>query len=67
MKRTYIVEKMMCAGCVRAIDTQLAKVDSIAYNVNLPTKTVEVDFFGEVDDHKVIKAIKAAGYNAMRL
>lgn len=67
MTRTYIVSKMMCAGCVRSIDSQLAKVKNISYQINLEGKTVIVDFIGEVDDHVVINAIKNAGYTAARL
>ena len=67
MTRTYIVNKMMCGGCVRAIDSQLAKVKDISYQINLEEKTVVVDFIGSIDDHKVISAIKNAGYVTARL
>ncbi len=67
MTRTYIVNKMMCNGCVNNIDRSLAKVDNIAYTIDLNTRTVVVDFNGEVNDAKVIGAIKKAGYEASRL
>lgn len=58
---------MMCGGCARAIDGKLNKVDNISYDINVEERTVVVDFHGPVDDNKVIKAIKAAGYDAARL
>ena len=67
MTRTYIVEKMMCGGCVRNIDAALSKVKSISYTINLETRTVVVDFVDKVDDNKVINALKKAGYEAHRL
>ncbi len=67
MTRTYVVAKMMCNGCARAIDSQLQKVKDISYNINVEDRTVAVDFIGNVDDNKVIRAIKAAGYEAHRL
>jgi len=67
MTRTYVVAKMMCSGCARAIDGQLQKVKDISYNISVEDRTVAVDFIGNVDDNKVIRAIKAAGYEAHRL
>ncbi|MDY0214319.1 MAG: heavy metal-associated domain-containing protein [Bacilli bacterium] len=67
MKRTYIVPKMMCGGCQKAIDAKLMNVSGISYEINLENKTVVVYFNGEIDDHKVISAIRNAGYEAARL
>ncbi len=67
MKRTYIVAKMMCSGCARAIDSKLARVKNISYEINVEDRTVTVYFTGAVDDHKVISAIRNAGYDATRL
>lgn len=58
---------MMCNGCVNNIDRGLAKVNGIAYTIDLSARTVVIDFNGEVNDAKVISAIKKAGYDATRL
>ena len=67
MKRTYIVAKMMCSGCAKAIDSKLARVKNISYEINVEERTVVVYFNDKVDDHKVINAIRNAGYEASRL
>lgn len=67
MERTYIVEKMMCNDCVRNINNALDKVEGISYSVDLASKSVVVNFQGEVNDALVIGAIGRAGYSAMRL
>lgn len=67
MTRTYIVAKMMCSGCARSIDSKLNKVKDISYEINVEDRTVVVDFVGKVDDSKVIRAIRKAGYDAHRL
>ncbi|MFA7449717.1 MAG: heavy metal-associated domain-containing protein [Bacilli bacterium] len=67
MKRTYIVAKMMCSGCARAIDAKLSKVKDISYEIDVEDRTVTVYFTGNIDDSKVITAIKNAGYEAHRL
>lgn len=67
MKRTYIVAKMMCSGCARAIDAKLSRVKDISYEIDVEAKTVTVYFAGNVDDSKVITAIRNAGYEAHRL
>lgn len=67
MKRTYVVAKMMCSGCAKAIDGKLSRFKDISYEINVEDRTVTVYFVDKVDDSKVITAIRNAGYEAHRL
>lgn len=68
MKKQYQVEGMTCAACVAAVEKSVKKIDGVDnVEVNLLTKTMEVDF----DDHKItdaniISAVSKAGYSATR-
>lgn len=57
----------MCGGCVRAISNKLSQVENISFDIDLEGRTVKVDFQDKVDDNKVLRAIKSAGYDAARL
>lgn len=61
--QTFNVEKMMCGGCVSAVEKALQRLDGVEkVVVDLDTKTATVD--GSVDSDRVIAALTEAGYPA---
>lgn len=61
--QTFNVEKMMCGGCVSAVEKALQALDGVEkVVVDLDAKTATVD--GSVDSDRVIAALTEAGYPA---
>ncbi len=61
--QTFNVEKMMCGGCVSAVEKALQVLDGVEkVVVDLDAKTATVE--GSVDADKVITALTEAGYPA---
>ena len=61
--QTFNVEKMMCGGCVSAVEKALTALDGVEkVEVDLEAKQARVD--GSVDAEAVIAALTEAGYPA---
>jgi len=61
--QTFNVEKMMCGGCVSAVEKALQALDGVErVEVDLEAKQAKVE--GAVDADAVIAALIAAGYPA---
>ncbi len=60
---TFNVEKMMCGGCVSAVEKALQALDGVEQvEVDLEAKQAKVE--GSVDAEAVIAALTEAGYPA---
>lgn len=65
MKEQFKVEGMTCAACVSAVEKAVSKVDGVSnVEVNLLTKSMNVDYDDATDTSKIIDAVKNAGYSA---
>ncbi|MFI2811490.1 heavy metal translocating P-type ATPase [Microbulbifer sp. JSM ZJ756] len=64
--RTFRLEGVTCAGCVRKIENSLGAVEGVAEaRVNLADRTLQVS--GEASDAECIAAVESAGYGAERV
>lgn len=62
---TLSVPDMMCDGCAKAVESALAKLDSVkGADVSLDSKTVTVDLDDGGPVETLVAAIAAAGYSA---
>ncbi len=61
---TVMIENMQCAGCAAGVKKAVNGVDTnAAITIDLATK--RVDIASLTDNHKIIDAIKSAGYAAV--
>jgi len=61
--RTFRIDGMTCASCVRRVETAIGRVEGVeSASVNLATGSANVVFDQKADTSTVIAAIKAAGY-----
>ncbi len=64
MKKTYKIEGMTCASCVRTIEKSVSKIEGASnVSVNLTTEKLMVEFENDLSND-VIKAVSDAGYKA---
>lgn len=63
MKKTMIVDGMMCQNCVRHVKNALEGVDGvIGANVDLDSKSAEIEMSQEIADEVLFNAVKEEGY-----
>ena len=63
MKKTILVDGMMCMHCVSHVKTALEKVDGVkSAEVSLENKTAVVELSEEVEDSVLLAAVTEAGY-----
>ena len=63
MKKTILVDGMMCMHCVGHVKTALEKVDGVkSAEVSLENKTAVVELAKEVEDSVLLAAVTEAGY-----
>ncbi len=63
MKKTILVDGMMCAHCAKHVKDALEKVGGVkSAEVNLENKTAVVELEGEVADEVLLDAVTEAGY-----
>jgi Cu+-exporting ATPase len=64
MKKTFNIEGMTCASCVRTIEKSVENVDGASnISVNLTTEKMSVEFDNDLTNN-VLKAVSDAGYKA---
>ncbi len=64
MKKTYQIEGMTCASCVRNVEKSVSKIEGASnVSVNLTTERMFVEFDDDLTND-VIKAVSDAGYKA---
>ncbi len=63
VKKTFAVEGMHCASCVRVIERKLKKVEGVTdAKVNLATNKATVRYKDHVSEHSLAAAVKTGGY-----
>ena len=63
MKKTILVDGMMCRHCVKHVKDALEKVDGVkSAEVSLENKTAVVELEREVDSDVLLAAVTEAGY-----
>ena len=63
MKKTILVDGMMCQHCVKHVHDALLKVDGVKEaEVSLENKTAVVELKSEVQDEVLLAAVRDAGY-----
>lgn len=64
-KQEYNVEGMTCASCVAHVSKAISNIEGVKdVNVNLMTHKAFVTFEDEIDNMRVIEAVKNSGYEA---
>lgn len=64
-KQEYNVEGMTCASCVAHVSKAISNIEGVKdVNVNLMTHKAFVTFEDEIDNVRVIEAVKNSGYEA---
>lgn len=68
MKKTMIVDGMMCQNCVRHVKNALEGVDGvISANVDLNSKSAEIEMSQEIADEVLFNAVKEEGYTPLEI
>ena len=63
MKKTILVDGMMCMHCVKHVKDALEKVDGVKKaEVSLENKTAVVELTKEVENDVLLAAVTDAGY-----
>ena len=63
MKKTILVDGMMCQHCVKHVKDALEKVDGVkSAEVSLENKTAVVELEREVENEVLLAAVTEAGY-----
>ncbi len=66
MTATYQVKGMTCDHCVRAVRTELSRIDGVSnVNVDLATGVVTVESAALIPDDAVRAAVDEAGYEVV--
>jgi len=67
LEKSFKIQGMTCAACVRAVERAVNKVDGIdEVNVNLATEKMVVKYDEEkVSENQIVETVKKAGYEAL--
>jgi Cu+-exporting ATPase len=67
VEKSFKINGMTCAACVRAVDKSVNKLEGVeAVNVHLATEKMTVNFNDDkVNEDKIIGAVDKAGYEAL--
>ena len=67
MKKTMIVEGMMCVRCKGRVEKVLNAIEGVQAEVDLAAKTATITLTGEVADDVLIAAVTDAGFKVVSL
>ncbi len=68
MKKTMIVDGMMCQNCVRHVKNALEGVDGvISANVDLDSKSAEIEMSQKIADEVLFNVVKEEGYTPVEI
>lgn len=66
MKKTFLVEGMMCENCAAAVVKAIKAVHGVeAVKADLAGKCAEVEYDGTASDKEIMDAIEDMGYDAV--
>lgn len=61
---TLDISGMTCASCVARVEKRLQSVDGVVAAVNLATESARVTYPGDIDEARLVQAVREAGYDA---
>lgn len=67
MKKTMIIEGMMCMHCSGRVESVLNGIDGVSAKVDLEAKTAAIELSKEVSDEELTKAVTDAGYTVVEI
>ena len=67
MKKTLVIEGMMCGHCAAHVERALASIPGVQAKVDLAHKTATVEAATEISDDVLRKAIQDAGYEVVAI
>lgn len=68
MQQKFKVKGMDCASCVSRIEAAVGKIEGVAdVGVNLSTETLSATVRDDVANERVVKTVKALGYNVVSI
>ena len=67
MKKTMMIEGMMCAHCSGQVEKALNAIDGVTAKVDLEAKTAHIQLSKEVSDETLKNAVTEAGYEVVGL
>ena len=68
MKKTMIIEGMMCTHCTGRVEKALASIDGVsAVEMSLEGKSAALTLSKEVDDKVLTDAVTEAGYEVVSI
>jgi P-type Cu+ transporter len=65
--QTFAVSGMTCSACVNSVERSLNEIPGVKASVNFASETVHILAPAEVKAEVIMRAVKAAGYNAALL
>ena len=65
MKKTLVIEGMMCAHCTGRVEKALNDLDGVNADVNLDEKSAFVTLSKDISDETLVKAVTDAGYKVI--
>ena len=67
MKKTMLIEGMMCPHCQAHVEKALNALEGVSATVDLAAKTATVTLTGQVSDETLTNAVTEAGYQVVSL
>ena len=68
MKKTMIIEGMMCAHCTGRVQKALEEIEGVeSVSMSLENKSAELTLGGEVADEVLKEAVTQAGYEVTEI
>ena len=67
MKKTLVIEGMMCGQCAAHVERALASIPGVQAKVDLAHKTATVEAATEISDDVLRKAVQNAGYEVVAI
>ena len=67
MHKTIKIEGMSCEHCSSRIEMLLNRIDGITAQVDLASKTADVDIAGDISDEVLRETVENAGYQVVSI
>jgi heavy metal translocating P-type ATPase len=67
MKKTILIEGMMCAHCSARVEQVLNAIDGVTATVNLEEKRADVTLTKDIADDVLTRAVTDAGYQVVKI
>ena len=67
MKKTIVIDGMMCEHCTKSVSNALNDIDGVKAEVNLQDKVAYIELSQEVSDDVLKDAVIEAGYEVVSI